>query len=155
MTYPPQHGFGDSAAPPFGQSPAHASWAPQGPSAPPWTNPSGQQPPHLGVAPHPAPQYPVPQQFVPQGMRQPYGVPMAMPLPYKDSTAAWLLGFFLGAFGAHHFYLGRKRWGWTYLGTVGLLALGWLTDLFLLPRYIRAANARPPVVEPARELVRS
>jgi RND superfamily putative drug exporter len=64
----------------------------------------------------------------------------------------WLL---LGLFGAHHFYLGRKGWGWTYLGTVGLLALGWLTDLFLLPRYIRAANARPPVVEPARELVRS
>ena len=63
--------------------------------------------------------------------------------PPKSSLAiAYLWWFFLGLFGAHHFYLGQHRRGWLYLGTAGLCGLGWLVDPFLLPRQVRGANAR-------------
>jgi putative drug exporter of the RND superfamily len=63
--------------------------------------------------------------------------------PPKSSLAiAYLWWFFLGLFGAHHFYLGQHRRGWLYLGTAGLCGLGWLVDPFLLPRQVRGVNAR-------------
>ncbi len=33
----------------------------------------------------------------------------------KNKTTAIVLAFFLGAFGAHQFYLGKKTKGWLYL----------------------------------------
>ncbi len=63
--------------------------------------------------------------------------------PHRNSLAiAYLWWFFLGLFGAHHFYLGQHRRGWLYLGTAGLCGLGWLVDPFLLPRQVRGVNAR-------------
>ncbi len=47
----------------------------------------------------------------------------------KDRTVAILLCFFLGAFGAHHFYEGRKGKGILYLFTLGLFGFGVLFDL--------------------------
>jgi RND superfamily putative drug exporter len=102
------------------------------------------------VAAEPAPVVPAAVRVEPVGP-----APVTKERRGKSLLVAYTWWLLLGLFGAHHFYLGRKRWGWTYLGTVGLLALGWLTDPFLLPRYIRAVNARPPAAEPARELVRS
>ncbi len=48
----------------------------------------------------------------------------------------WLLGFF----GAHRFYFGRPITGIIYFFTFGLLFVGWIIDLFLIPSM--AAHAR-------------
>ena len=42
---------------------------------------------------------------------------------------AWLLGFF----GCHRFYYGRPISGTLYFFTLGLLGIGWIVDLFLIP----------------------
>jgi len=78
-------------------------------------------------------------------------------MPYKDSTAAWLLWFFLGAFGAHHFYLGRTKWGVAYavgfvmswlltlviIGFLGLIALFvlWIVDAAKMSERLQQYNA--------------
>ncbi|MFD8421685.1 MMPL family transporter [Streptomyces sp. NPDC059466] len=60
----------------------------------------------------------------------------------KSVLAAYLWWFFLGVFGIHHFYLGRKKWGLVHLFTLGICGLGWLVDSVTLPRQVRSANAR-------------
>jgi TM2 domain-containing membrane protein YozV len=51
----------------------------------------------------------------------------------------WLLCFF-GFFGIHRFYAGRIFTGLIWLFTFGLLGIGQLIDLFLIPGMIRTAN---------------
>jgi hypothetical protein len=46
----------------------------------------------------------------------------------KKTSITYLWWLFLGLFGAHYFYLGKRRLGWLYLCTVGLLGIGWLID---------------------------
>lgn len=41
----------------------------------------------------------------------------------------WIFGFF----GAHRFYYGKKISGVIWFFTLGLLGIGWLIDLFLIP----------------------
>lgn len=53
---------------------------------------------------------------------------------------AYLLAIFLGLFGAHYFYLRRRRWGYLYLFTVGLFGVGWLIDLFRLKSLVSRFN---------------
>ena len=48
----------------------------------------------------------------------------------------WIFGFL----GAHRFYFGRPISGTVYLFTLGLLGIGWLVDLFLMPRLERQAD---------------
>jgi TM2 domain-containing membrane protein YozV len=62
--------------------------------------------------------------------------------PRKDVGVAYLLWFFLGAVGAHKFYLGRIGMGVLYVFTGALFGIGWLVDLFTLPTQTQAANAR-------------
>lgn len=50
----------------------------------------------------------------------------------KSKTTAYLLWFFLGAFGFHRFYLGKIGTGILFLLTFGFLGIGWLIDLFTL-----------------------
>lgn len=50
----------------------------------------------------------------------------------------WILGFL----GAHRFYFGRPVSGVIWLLTLGLLGIGWLVDLFLIPWMNRAAAMR-------------
>lgn len=50
----------------------------------------------------------------------------------------WLFGFL----GAHRFYFGRPISGTVYLFTLGLLGIGWLVDLFLMPSLERDAERR-------------
>ncbi|NMC84324.1 MAG: TM2 domain-containing protein [Anaerolineaceae bacterium] len=50
----------------------------------------------------------------------------------KNWIIALLLCIFLGMFGAHQFYAGRKGLGFVYLFTVGLLMLGWIVDFVLI-----------------------
>ena len=160
MSYPPQPGSGGHPFPPQGQPTPHQAWAPVAPVPPGWSYAPGQQPPPLPAAHQPAPQYMPPQHFAPQGPFQPYGAPVQrapLPMPYKDSTAAWLLWVFLGSFGAHHFYLGRTQWGVAYaigfvvswllafvvIGFLGLIALFvlWIIDATKMTERLQAYNA--------------
>jgi len=143
MTYSPPAGAGQPPLPHEGQpvtgQPGYPVWTQQG-----WAQPVPQMPP--AAQPHPP--------------LQGYGVPPhpVLPMPYKDSTAAWLLWFFLGAFGAHHFYLGRTGWGVAYaigfvmsllltvvaIGVLGLLALFvlWIVDAAQMSQRLLQHNAR-------------
>lgn len=60
----------------------------------------------------------------------------------KDELIGILLAIFLGSFGAHHFYLGRKGLGILYLcffwcGLPGLIAL---IECFFIPGRVREYN---------------
>lgn len=50
----------------------------------------------------------------------------------------WLFGFT----GSHRFYYGRPVSGTIYFLTLGLLGIGWLIDLFLIPSLDRQADLR-------------
>jgi hypothetical protein len=50
----------------------------------------------------------------------------------RKRSAAALLCFFLGVFGAHRFYAGRIGTGLLWLFTFGLLTFGMLFDLILI-----------------------
>lgn len=50
----------------------------------------------------------------------------------------WIFGFM----GAHRFYYGRPATGTLYFFTLGLLFVGWIVDLFLIPAMDRAADHR-------------
>jgi TM2 domain-containing membrane protein YozV len=44
--------------------------------------------------------------------------------------------------GAHRFYFGRQVTGIIWFFTLGLLGIGWIIDLFLIPSLDRAADRR-------------
>jgi TM2 domain-containing membrane protein YozV len=50
----------------------------------------------------------------------------------------WILGFL----GAHRFYYGKQISGTIYFFTLGLLFIGWIVDLFLIPAMNREAAVR-------------
>ena len=50
----------------------------------------------------------------------------------------WLFGFT----GSHRFYFGKPISGTIYFLTFGLLGIGWLIDLFLIPSMDRQADLR-------------
>jgi TM2 domain-containing membrane protein YozV len=50
----------------------------------------------------------------------------------------WVLGFF----GLHRFYLGRPLTGLLWALTFGLLGVGWIIDLFLIPGMVQQCNRR-------------
>jgi TM2 domain-containing membrane protein YozV len=149
MTQPSYGGPPEQVPPPAQyQAPYQAPYQPQAQNAPqypatpphaayPQQYPQYQQPP---VAPYPGGQHPV------------------IPVQYKDSTAAWLLWFFTGAFGGHHFYLGRTQRGVVYavtwavslllsfvvIGLVGFVVLFilWIIDATQLAEQVRQYNWR-------------
>ncbi|MCB0341789.1 MAG: TM2 domain-containing protein [Pseudobdellovibrionaceae bacterium] len=49
---------------------------------------------------------------------------------------AWVFGFM----GAHRFYYGKPVSGTIYFFTLGLLGVGWVIDLFLIPSMDREAD---------------
>ena len=58
----------------------------------------------------------------------------------KTKLAAYLLWWFLGALGAHKFYLGKTGMGILYIFTVGLFGIGLLVDLFTLGSQVDEYN---------------
>jgi TM2 domain-containing membrane protein YozV len=60
-------------------------------------------------------------------------------------THGLLLGYVLWIFGftgAHRFYYGRPITGTIWFFTLGLLGIGWLVDLILIPGMARSAQRR-------------
>ena len=65
--------------------------------------------------------------------------------PYSGNTHSKLMGYLLWIFGftgAHRFYYGRPISGTIYFFTLGLLLIGWIVDLFLIPGMDRQADLR-------------
>jgi TM2 domain-containing membrane protein YozV len=63
----------------------------------------------------------------------------------KSSTHNIIIGYLLWIFGftgAHRFYYGRPISGTIYFFTLGLLGIGWLIDLFLIPSMDRKADIK-------------
>ena len=60
-------------------------------------------------------------------------------------THSKLIGYLLWIFGftgSHRFYFGRPVSGTIWFFTLGLLGIGWLIDVFLIPWMERTAEAR-------------
>ena len=63
----------------------------------------------------------------------------------KSSTHNIIIGYLLwifGFLGAHRFYYGRPVTGTIYFFTLGLLGIGWLIDVFLIPSMDRKADIK-------------
>lgn len=61
------------------------------------------------------------------------------------NTHSKLIGYLLwifGFLGAHRFYYGKPVTGTIYFFTLGLLFIGWIVDLFLIPAMDRQADIR-------------
>lgn len=58
-----------------------------------------------------------------------------------SKTIGYLLWIF-GFMGAHRFYYGRPITGVIWFFTAGLLLVGWIVDLFLIPSMDRASDRR-------------
>ncbi len=68
-----------------------------------------------------------------------------MSLNGSQDTHSLLIGYLLWIFGftgAHRFYYGRPISGTIYFFTLGLLFIGWLVDLLLIPGMDRSADHR-------------
>lgn len=62
-----------------------------------------------------------------------------------ENTHSLLVGYLLwifGFLGSHRFYFGRPISGTIYFFTLGLLGIGWIIDLFLMPSLERQADLR-------------
>lgn len=58
-----------------------------------------------------------------------------------SKTIGYLLWIF-GFIGSHRFYYGKPISGTIYFFTLGLLGIGWIIDLFLIPGMDRKADLR-------------
>lgn len=66
-------------------------------------------------------------------------------MPAPDQGHRLIIGYLLwifGFLGAHRFYYGKPISGTIYFFTLGLLGIGWLVDLFLIPGMDRSAARR-------------
>jgi len=63
----------------------------------------------------------------------------------RDDTHSLAVGYLLwifGFLGSHRFYFGRPVSGTIYFFTLGLFLIGWIVDLFLMPRLEDTADRR-------------
>lgn len=63
----------------------------------------------------------------------------------REDTHSKLIGYALWIFGftgSHRFYYGKPVTGTIWFFTLGLLGIGWLVDLFLIPSMDREADLR-------------
>ena len=65
-----------------------------------------------------------------------------MPNPDTHSKTIGYLLWIFGFLGAHRFYYGRQITGTIWFFTLGLLFVGWIIDLFLIPMMDRAADLK-------------
>lgn len=68
-----------------------------------------------------------------------------LPLTHRPDTHSKFIGYLtwiFGFMGAHRFYYGRQITGTIWFFTLGLLFVGWIVDLFLIPKMDREADLR-------------
>lgn len=65
-----------------------------------------------------------------------------MPLNDTHSKTVGYILWIFGFIGAHRFYYGKRITGVIWLCTFGLLGIGWIIDLFLIPSMDRSADRR-------------
>ncbi len=65
-----------------------------------------------------------------------------VPTDTHSKVVGYLLWFFFGLVGGHRFYYGRPLSGVIWFFTLGLLGIGWLIDLFLIPGMDEEADLR-------------
>ncbi len=73
------------------------------------------------------------------------GEPEEQCMEQRQRTHSILLGYLLwifGFIGAHRFYYGKQVTGVIWFFTFGLLFVGWIIDLFLIPSMEREAERR-------------
>ncbi|EGV30809.1 TM2 domain-containing protein [Thiorhodococcus drewsii AZ1] len=66
-------------------------------------------------------------------------------LEHTDDTHSTVMGYLLwifGFLGAHRFYYGKPVTGTLWFLTLGLLFVGWIIDVFLIPSMDRQADRR-------------
>jgi TM2 domain-containing membrane protein YozV len=66
---------------------------------------------------------------------------MALHNDSHSKTIGYILWIF-GFTGSHRFYYGKPVSGTLYFCTMGLFGIGWLIDLFLIPKMDREADLR-------------
>jgi TM2 domain-containing membrane protein YozV len=66
-----------------------------------------------------------------------------LPAPTHPAIVGYVL-WILGFTGAHRFYFGKPLTGALWFFTGGLLLIGWIIDLFLIPGMAEQANRRYP-----------
>jgi TM2 domain-containing membrane protein YozV len=66
---------------------------------------------------------------------------MNTPAPTHSKVIGYVLWIF-GFTGSHRFYYGKPVSGTIWLLTAGLLLIGWIIDLFLIPSMARRADLR-------------
>lgn len=54
----------------------------------------------------------------------------------------------------HHFYLRNYKWAVLYLFTVGIFGIGWLVDLFRIPRLVEESNRKFEMAREAETVTR-
>jgi TM2 domain-containing membrane protein YozV len=64
---------------------------------------------------------------------------MSQPNDTHSKTIGYILWIF-GFMGAHRFYYGKPVTGTIWFFTLGLLLIGWIVDLFLIPAMDRQAD---------------
>ena len=67
------------------------------------------------------------------------------PVRPAETTHSTLIGYLLWIFGftgSHRFYFGKPLTGTLYFFTLGLVGVGWLINLFLIPGMCRQADFR-------------
>lgn len=65
--------------------------------------------------------------------------------PVRPNTHSIIIGYLcwiVGFMGAHRFYYGKRWTGTLWFFTLGLLGIGWLIDLFLIPSMDAQADRR-------------
>lgn len=67
---------------------------------------------------------------------------MQVTRPSTHSVAIGYLLWLFGFTGSHRFYYGKPVTGTLWFFTFGLLGIGWLVDLFLIPALDRQADLR-------------
>ncbi|XP_034110322.1 dnaJ homolog subfamily C member 22 [Drosophila nasuta] len=68
--------------------------------------------------------------------------------PQKSVIVAYVLWLFGGIFGLHHLYLHRDRHAFIWWCTLGgYMGVGWLSEIFMIPEYVRDANEHPQFVQ--------
>lgn len=77
----------------------------------------------------------------PRFVTQPKALAMNPPNETHYKTLGYILWLF-GFTGSHRFYYGRPVTGTIWFFTLGLLGIGWLIDLFLIPSMNREADLR-------------